>query len=319
MAQFKAMREQMAALEKATRLVLKSQKAERKQSKPKKDSSAPKGETPVQVSEWNTKVQETLVDMKTNGWQAHDTVKGTPIPASTVSTDGANVFSDSGRLPTYKDAMSLASFVKSGRSSVGTASPVQTAQVPLQQVPPLTMSMTAVDTLFSSLTGVSILPTASIVAVDVSASKAAKEAEKATAKAAKEKAASEAKAAKEAEKATAKAAKEEDKLAKAVAKAKKDEEKAQKLAAKAGISVATAVPTATAAPVAEAKTIVTEVEMGELTPWVFRGQTYIRTTMNECWVAGEDGSLGRWAGIYDPVLDKIDETAEEPQLEEVVA
>ena len=52
-----------------------------------------------------------------------------------------------------------------------------------------------------------------------------------------------------------------------------------------------------------------------LKKWVFRGKTYYRSDENDCWRANDDGSMGAWAGKYDPVADKIDDTAEEPESE----
>lgn len=47
--------------------------------------------------------------------------------------------------------------------------------------------------------------------------------------------------------------------------------------------------------------------------WVFRGKTYFRSGENDCWIANSDGSMGSWAGKYDPIADSIDETADEPE------
>jgi DNA polymerase III alpha subunit (gram-positive type) len=47
--------------------------------------------------------------------------------------------------------------------------------------------------------------------------------------------------------------------------------------------------------------------------WVFRGKTYFRSGDNDCWIANSDGSMGSWAGKYDPIADSIDETADEPE------
>jgi hypothetical protein len=49
--------------------------------------------------------------------------------------------------------------------------------------------------------------------------------------------------------------------------------------------------------------------------WTFRGKKYLKTSMGECWLAREDGSMGTWAGIYNPVEDKIDDSAPEPEIE----
>lgn len=49
--------------------------------------------------------------------------------------------------------------------------------------------------------------------------------------------------------------------------------------------------------------------------WTWKGKKYFRTSSNECWLAEADGSMGKWAGIYDPVADDIDTDAEEPEVE----
>ena len=51
-------------------------------------------------------------------------------------------------------------------------------------------------------------------------------------------------------------------------------------------------------------------------PWTFKGKKYMRTADNCVWVMKSDGSMGAWAGVYDPVVDKIDDSVEEPVLEE---
>lgn len=49
--------------------------------------------------------------------------------------------------------------------------------------------------------------------------------------------------------------------------------------------------------------------------WIFRGKTYFRSGENDCWIANSDGSMGSWAGKYDPIADSIDITADEPEHE----
>lgn len=49
--------------------------------------------------------------------------------------------------------------------------------------------------------------------------------------------------------------------------------------------------------------------------WTWKGKKYFRTGSNECWFAGADGAMGKWAGVYDPVTDDIDATATEPEVE----
>jgi len=49
--------------------------------------------------------------------------------------------------------------------------------------------------------------------------------------------------------------------------------------------------------------------------WTWKSKKYFRTSANECWVANADGSMGKWAGVYDPIADSIDADAEEPEIE----
>jgi hypothetical protein len=113
--------------------------------KPKVESTEPKEPRP-----WNTAVATVLEDMLANGWEEHETksdekkgVESKPRPASdrqeitaTKKTETHNkgdvyeafVFPDSSKEPTYKDAMTYASWLKShGRLELPTSKPASKA------------------------------------------------------------------------------------------------------------------------------------------------------------------------------------------------
>ena len=82
--------------------------------------------------------------------------------------------------------------------------------------------------------------------------------------------------------------------------------KAEKPAKKAEKPAKKAAPTP--APAAEEDEVSAEL-------WTWKGKKYFRTSANECWLANADGSMGKWAGVYDPVADDIDADADEPEVE----
>ena len=114
------------------------------------------------------------------------------------------------------------------------------------------------------------------------------------------------------EKAVKKAAKAAKKEAKKAEKAEKKEKVVAEKPAKKVVACAAAPAPAPAPKPAESDS---ESDDDELTlkKWVFRGKTYYRSDDNDCWLANDDGSMGAWAGKYDPVTDKIDEEASEPE------
>ena len=122
-----ATKERKAATAQLSKLVHKIAK-ERQPRKAKRDASQPKGETPAQVAAWNQAVNQAHEKMKGEGWAAFTTKKGQAFAAG-EKRDGSWVFSDNGRAPTYKDAMSYAAHVKGGSSSATdrSASPVKKA------------------------------------------------------------------------------------------------------------------------------------------------------------------------------------------------
>ncbi len=113
--------------------------------KPKAESDAPKEPRP-----WNIAVAQVLEDMLANGWEEHETksnekqgTEAKPRPAADrqevtadKKTDAHNkgdvyeafVFPDTGKEPTYKDAMTYASWLKAqGRLELPTSKPASKA------------------------------------------------------------------------------------------------------------------------------------------------------------------------------------------------
>jgi hypothetical protein len=121
-------------------------------------------------------------------------------------------------------------------------------------------------------------------------------------------------------KAVAKALRKEEKAAKKAAKAAKkakesdaeSEVEAEKPAKKVVASAAAPAPKPAPKPAEPESDSDSDAEL-TLKKWVFRGKTYYRSDDNDCWLANDDGSMGAWAGKYDPVTDKIDEDAPEPE------
>ena len=184
--------------------------------------------------------------------------------------------------------------------------------------------------------------TAAEKAAAAEAKKAAKEAEKEAKKAEKEEAKALAKAEKEAEKEAKKA---EKQLAKEAKEAEKVAKKSSVPAAaikKAAPSAAAAVKKTaplpasdsdsasqtskasapTAAAVTKKRTVaapkkeewVPPPEDGTAKAWSYKGKKYLRNSFDEVWLEAADGGFGVWQGIYLPAEDKIDDSAEEPDM-----
>jgi hypothetical protein len=115
-----AVKERKAAASQLSKLVNKLAK-EKQPRKAKRDASQPKGETPAQVAAWNQAVNEAHELMKKDGWPAFTTKKGQAFAAA-EKRDGNWVFSDTGRAPTYKDAMSFAAHRKGDSAAHASAS-----------------------------------------------------------------------------------------------------------------------------------------------------------------------------------------------------
>jgi hypothetical protein len=113
-----------------------------------KKTGPPKGQTPPQTAAWSGQVHEVLADMVANGWEEHNTKGNAKNPSKVISASEfrdctaekktatrakgevyeAHVFADSGREPTYKDAMSYASWLReSGRIAKVSSTPSSAA------------------------------------------------------------------------------------------------------------------------------------------------------------------------------------------------
>lgn len=113
-----------------------------------KKTGPPKGVTPPQTAAWSNQVHEVLADMVANGWEEHSTKGTTKNPSKVLAASEyrectaekktatrakgevyeAHVFADSGREPTYKDAMSYASWLReNGRLAKVSSTPASTA------------------------------------------------------------------------------------------------------------------------------------------------------------------------------------------------
>ena len=105
---------------------------------------------------------------------------------------------------------------------------------------------------------------------------------------------------------------------KEAAKAAKKAEKEAKKAAKKGTKAKT-VKTAKAAKAAESAAV-SDVESSDssdsdssdsdseeetLAVFTLKDKQYFRSKANECWHRADDGTLGKWAGIFDPAKNKI--------------
>lgn len=55
---------------------------------------------------------------------------------------------------------------------------------------------------------------------------------------------------------------------------------------------------------------------GNVYPWDFSGQKYLRNSENQVWHAEADGSCGDWAGLYMPEGNIIDDSAADPFADE---
>ena len=108
--------------------------------------------------------------------------------------------------------------------------------------------------------------------------------------------------------------------------AEKLRKEAEKLAAKEAAASAKAAEKKSAAP--KAKKATEKVEEKEVVPafeheddgfahpWDFKGKKFLRDFAGNMWLRTEDGESGGWAGKFDPATNSIDDSAEEPELED---
>ena len=304
-----------------------------KAAKEKKQGSMPKGVVPLQLRENRGWVAFTLKHALENGWESFtvnqtkkDKVTGEKVKeeiemAASVMVDGAHVFGDSvtekkpsGVQLNHKHAMSLSSQRWTKKTQTGTHEELYDeflAQYDAEAVEE----------------EVKEDKPAKVAVVRKTA--AEKEAEMQKKKEEREAAAKEKKEAREAEKKK----KKEEKPVKAAASPKaavvkavavKEPVKAAaavkepaKAAAKAVTPVKVAAPVK--APAAPQKKKVEEVwsceDDGCVAPWSYKGKKYMRDFGNNVWL-NTNNLPGDWCGVYIPSEDRIDDSAEEPVLED---
>lgn len=270
---------EIAALKKALKKAIKVPRAKRS-TKAVGGGAATKGEAPKQVGVWNAFVKETQELMKTSGWPSFDV---TDKMGNTVSYPG-------GAEEKGKDGSIW----------------VVDADEPKKRVVPsykLAMSYAA----YRKANGEYTDPAAE----EREAAKAAKAAEKEAAKAAKAAEREAKKLEKEAAKAAAKEAKETKAAAKPV-----------KTAVKTTPTKATSVkatPANGGAGKAEEKpkAVVVEEEEDDEIPvaWTHGKKKYFKTPTSHMVWEMNGTKPGAWVGVYDPITNKIDTSAEKPEYE----
>ena len=273
-----------------------------KEAKEKK-GSMPKGSVPPQLVKPRAWVNFTLAHANAKGWESFE-VKGMTEPmAASVLVDGKNVFEATGKPMNNKQAMSLSKVRWDRKEGKGTREdlykefeasyPEVEAEVPAA---PKESAHEEPASAACSVADVELAPPkVKKSAVDKNREKQAEK---------------EAEALKKAQE------KEAEKLRK----------EAEKLAAK---EAATAVKAATkpAAPkgkkVAVEKVAEKEVvpafeheDDGFAHPWDFKGKKFLRDFAGNMWLRTDDGESAGWAGKFDPVTNSIDDSAEEPELED---
>jgi hypothetical protein len=279
-----------------------------KEAKEKK-GSMPKGSVPPQLVKPRAWVNFTLDHANTYGWESFE-VKGQtePMPSS-VLVNGKPVFEATGKPMNNKQAMSLSKVRWDRKAGKGTredlykefeASPtwqVEAAPKPEESAAPAESASAA-----CSVSDVEVElapPEVKKSALDKNREKKA-EKEAAALKKAQEKEAE--KLRKEAEKLAAKEAKKAEK--KPAAPKKVAEKVEEKPAEKAEVVPA-----------------FDHEDDGFAHPWDFKGKKFLRDFAGNMWhriddaVTGE-ATNGGWAGKFDPATNSIDDSAEEPELED---
>ena len=315
-----------------------------KAAKEKKQGSMPKGVVPLQLRENRGWVAFTLKHALENGWESFtvnqtkkDKVTGEKVKeeiemAASVMVDGAHVFGDSvtekkpsGVQLNHKHAMSLSSQRWTKKTQTGTHEELYDeflaqydAEAVEEEVKEEKPAKVAV-----------VRKTAAEKEAEMQKKKEEREAAAKEKKEAREAAAKEKKEAREAEKKK----KKEEKPVKAAASPKaavvkavavKEPVKAAaavkepaKAAAKAVTPVKVAAPVK--APAAPQKKKVEEVwsceDDGCVAPWSYKGKKYMRDFGNNVWL-NTNNLPGDWCGVYIPSEDRIDDSAEEPLLED---
>jgi hypothetical protein len=277
-----------------------------------------------------------------NGWESFvisekkrgstDEVNEIEMPASELSEEGAYIYEGSvtekephGKQITLRQAMSLSKQYWSPKTKTGTR-PELYEEFETEYVPPSTADDESKSISTETSSKKIVRMTAAEREAEMERKLAEKEAEKAAKKAEKEKEREEKKAQKAAEKEAEKAAKEAEKAAKRAASGKPAKATkapvpaaAVKKAATAGAGAPEPVAAKTVAvkkPVAAKKDDWVAPTDGNAAPWTYKGKKYVRTAENFLWEMSATGEMGDWAGVYDPVADKIDDSAAEPEFED---
>ena len=309
--------------------------------KEKKQGSMPKGVVPLQLRENRGWVAFTLKHALENGWESFtvnqtkkDKVTGEKVKeeiemAASVMVDGAHVFGDSvtekkpnGVQLNHKHAMSLSSQRWTKKTQTGTHEELYDeflAQYDAEAVEEVEEKPAKVAV---------VRKTAAEKEAEMQKKKEEREAAAKQKKEAREEVAKQKKEAREAEK-----KKKEEKPVKAAASPKaavvkaaavKEAVKAAvvvkepaKAAAKAVTPVKVAAPVkAPAAPQKKKAEEVWSVEDdGCVAPWAYKGKKYMRDFGNNVWL-NKNNLPGDWCGVYIPSEDRIDDSADEPVLED---
>jgi len=301
----------------ATAEAKKSAKAVSKAPKEAKEKkgSMPKGSVPPQLVKPRAWVNFTLDHANTYGWESFE-VKGQtePMPSS-VLVDGKPVFEATGKPMNNKQAMSLSKVRWDRKAGKGTREDLYKE---FEASPALAAALAAPKEV-SAAPEESAAPAESASAAcsvsEVEVELAPPEVKKsALDKNREKKAEKEAAALKKAqEKETEKLRKEAEKLA---AKEAKKAEKKPTVPKKAAEKVAEK-----PAEKAEVVPAFDHEDDGFAHPWDFKGKKFLRDFAGNMWhriddaVTGE-ATNGGWAGKFDPATNSIDDSAEEPELED---
>ena len=303
-----------------------------------------KGFRPPQLRKNVAWVEFVLRDALKNGWPSFTVPDGDDeiqMPKS-VFHDGAHIYENSiaadtpdGRQIIRKEAMSLSKMYKTANHDLVAAFELEYAQLPVPEE-----EKKSSEPEEPKPKRVMSLAEKEAERARVKAEKADKlKAEKAAAKAEKDRLKAEKKAQSDAIKAKAKAAADAAKAA--VSIPKKAVKKSTAPVKADGVSIqlsssssssssstksVTPLPTVAAMPkltlpkraaTPAAAVVVAEWKCpndGGVYPWPFKGRNYLRNYDNEVWLAN-GGSLGKWVGVFKPETNSIDTSVPEPEFD----
>ncbi len=301
-----------------------------------------KGFRPPQLRKNVAWVEFVLKDALKNGWPSFTVPDGDDeiqMPKS-VFHDGAHIYEDSisadtpdGRQIIRKEAMSLSKMYKTANHDLVATFEREYAQLPVPEE-----EKKSSEPEEPKPKRVMSLAEKEAERARVKAEKAEKlKEEKAAAKAEKDRLKAEKKAQSDAIKAKAKAAADAAKAAvsipkkavkKSTAPVKADGVSIQLSSSSSSSSTKSATPLPTVAampkltlpkravtPAAPAVVAWSCPNDGGVYPWPFKGRNYLRNFDNEVWVAN-NGSLGKWVGVFKPETNAIDTTVPEPEFDE---